>query len=110
MSARSHRTSLALLLPPKLTAPRYAAAKNFFLNTLSLTDDIRTHIMSSFVAGTVATTICAPADVLKSRIQSAAGGAVSPHVPCLSMTAADDPSPWDRSSARASARKAPASS
>ncbi|KAH7375497.1 mitochondrial dicarboxylate transporter [Plectosphaerella cucumerina] len=53
----------------------YAAAKKFFLNTLSLTDDIRTHIMSSFVAGTVATTICAPADVLKSRIQSAAGGA-----------------------------------
>lgn len=44
---------------------------------MGLKDDIKTHTMSSFVAGTVATTICAPADVLKSRIQSAAGGAVS---------------------------------
>lgn len=30
------------------------------------------HIISSLVAGTVATTVCAPADVLKSRLQSAA--------------------------------------
>ena len=29
--------------------------------------------MASFAAGTVATTICAPADVLKSRMQSSSG-------------------------------------
>lgn len=43
----------------------------------SLGDDVRTHMLASLIAGTVATTICAPADVLKSRIQAAskAGGA-----------------------------------
>ncbi|OBR11170.1 Mitochondrial dicarboxylate [Colletotrichum higginsianum IMI 349063] len=35
-------------------------------------DDIKTHAVASLFAGTAATTICAPADVLKSRIQSAA--------------------------------------
>lgn len=34
-------------------------------------DDVRTHGIASLAAGTVATTVCAPADVLKSRIQSA---------------------------------------
>lgn len=39
-------------------------------------DDIKTHSLASLAAGTVATTICAPFDVLKSRIQaaSAVGG------------------------------------
>lgn len=41
-----------------------------------LRDDVVTHMLASLAAGTVATTICAPADVLKSRIQ-AAGGARS---------------------------------
>lgn len=38
-------------------------------------------MISSLIAGTVATTVCAPADVLKSRIQAASkaagGGAMS---------------------------------
>ncbi|KAK3985253.1 mitochondrial dicarboxylate transporter [Cladorrhinum sp. PSN332] len=52
----------------------YAAAKRAILSRTRLEDDIRTHALSSLLAGTVATTACAPADVLKSRIQSAAKG------------------------------------
>ncbi|KAK0721344.1 mitochondrial carrier domain-containing protein [Apiosordaria backusii] len=53
---------------------RYAAAKRTILSRTELKDDIRTHALASLFAGTVATTACAPADVLKSRIQSAAKG------------------------------------
>ncbi|KAK4196319.1 mitochondrial dicarboxylate transporter [Triangularia verruculosa] len=52
----------------------YAAAKRTILSRTQLQDDIRTHALASLFAGTVATTACAPADVLKSRIQSAANG------------------------------------
>jgi dicarboxylate transporter 10 len=52
----------------------YAAAKHAILSRTRLEDDIRTHALASLFAGTVATTACAPADVLKSRIQSAAKG------------------------------------
>ena len=52
----------------------YSAAKHELLNNSSLgfKDGLLTHFMASFIAGTVATTACAPADVLKSRIQNAA--------------------------------------
>lgn len=50
---------------------RYTAAKRALLANTSLQDDVKTHMLSSLVAGTVATTICAPADVLKSRVQAA---------------------------------------
>ncbi|KAF9055338.1 mitochondrial carrier [Hymenopellis radicata] len=36
-------------------------------------DNIVTHFTASFAAGTVATTVCSPADVLKSRIMNASG-------------------------------------
>ncbi|KAI0655065.1 dicarboxylic acid transporter [Cubamyces menziesii] len=36
-------------------------------------DNIYCHTTASFAAGTVATTVCSPADVLKSRVMSAAG-------------------------------------
>ncbi|OCL06817.1 mitochondrial carrier [Glonium stellatum] len=51
----------------------YAEVKRRLLSTrpLNLKDDTFTHILSSLAAGTVATTMCAPADVLKSNIQSA---------------------------------------
>lgn len=41
-------------------------------------------MLSSLVAGTVATTICAPADVLKSRVQAASksGAGSSVSIPC----------------------------
>ncbi|ROT42683.1 mitochondrial dicarboxylate transporter [Sodiomyces alkalinus F11] len=54
-----------------LLMSKYSAAKQYLISGAGLKDDVRTHFLSSLVAGTVATTICAPADVLKSRIQSA---------------------------------------
>lgn len=66
-------------------SPRYTAAKRALLANTLMQDDVKTHMLSSLVAGTVATTICAPADVLKSRIQAAsksgAGSSVSPPLP-----------------------------
>ncbi|KIW67021.1 hypothetical protein PV04_06299 [Phialophora macrospora] len=51
----------------------YSAAKRHLLSnsSLDLKDGIFTHFLASLVAGTVATTACAPADVLKSRVQNA---------------------------------------
>jgi hypothetical protein len=56
-----------------LTNHRYSEAKQQILgkSSLGLTDGILVHFLSSLLAGTVATTICAPADVLKSRVQNA---------------------------------------
>jgi solute carrier family 25 (mitochondrial dicarboxylate transporter), member 10 len=52
----------------------YSAAKHELLTNsmLNFKDGLPTHFLASFIAGTVATTACAPADVLKSRIQNAA--------------------------------------
>jgi dicarboxylate transporter 10 len=41
--------------------------------SFDLGDDIKTHAGASLIAGTMATTLCAPADVLKSRLQASAG-------------------------------------
>lgn len=49
----------------------YAEAKRQLQARFQMSDGIGTHICASFVAGTVATTMCAPADVLKSRFQNA---------------------------------------
>lgn len=51
----------------------YDAFKNMFLQTFSFPDNISTHFLSSLLAGFVATTICSPVDVVKSRIMSAGG-------------------------------------
>lgn len=51
----------------------YTITKAALLKNTPLQDDVKTHMLASLAAGTVATTICAPADVLKSRIQSAGG-------------------------------------
>lgn len=85
MSARLHRESTSNFVPVGSTGPgqeltrgeRYSAAKQYLVSSAGLKDDVRTHFLSSLVAGTVATTICAPADVLKSRIQSASAAAGS---------------------------------
>ncbi|TQS34342.1 hypothetical protein Golomagni_05277 [Golovinomyces magnicellulatus] len=55
----------------------YSSAKGYILKSIRQKDDIATHALASLAAGTVATTVCAPADVLKSRMQSSAGGDVS---------------------------------
>lgn len=53
------------------------ASYDFFkaelLKTKYFEDNIYCHFMASLAAGTVATTVCSPADVLKSRIMSASG-------------------------------------
>jgi len=53
------------------------ASYDFFkaelLKTRYFKDDIYCHFTASFAAGTVATTVCSPADVLKSRIMNASG-------------------------------------
>jgi dicarboxylate transporter 10 len=51
----------------------YTSAKSRLLSPsgFGLSDGMPTHILASLAAGTVATTVCAPADVLKSRLQSA---------------------------------------
>ncbi|KAK4124558.1 mitochondrial carrier [Parathielavia appendiculata] len=64
---------VSVLMNVSQIAP-YTAAKRVILSRTQLQDDIRTHALASLFAGTVATTACAPADVLKSRIQSAAKG------------------------------------
>lgn len=51
----------------------YDWAKAELLKTPYFNDNIYCHFTASFVAGTVATTVCSPADVLKSRIMSASG-------------------------------------
>ncbi|KAI3396074.1 hypothetical protein diail_491 [Diaporthe ilicicola] len=56
----------------------YTAAKRALLANTAMQDDVKTHMLSSLVAGTVATTICAPADVLKSRVQAASKAGGSP--------------------------------
>lgn len=60
-----------LTLPPLPPTNSYTAAKRLLLARTPLEDDVKTHMLASLAAGTVATTICAPADVLKSRIQAA---------------------------------------
>ncbi|KAI4734686.1 hypothetical protein E4T50_14786 [Aureobasidium sp. EXF-12298] len=56
-----------------LTNASYSTAKDYLLSnpSLGLKDGIFLHFLASLLAGTVATTACAPADVLKSRVQSA---------------------------------------
>ena len=45
-------------------------------------DNVYCHFTASFAAGTVATTVCSPADVIKSRVMNASGGsAVSYFLP-----------------------------
>ncbi|CAD0087040.1 unnamed protein product [Aureobasidium vineae] len=58
----------------KLIHTSYSTAKDYLLSnpSLGLKDGIFLHFLASLLAGTVATTACAPADVLKSRVQSAA--------------------------------------
>ena len=60
-------------MSPELTKTSYSTAKDYLLSnpSLGLKDGIFLHFLASLLAGTVATTACAPADVLKSRVQSA---------------------------------------
>lgn len=48
----------------------YDLFKQFYMNSLGMADNITTHFVSSLSAGFVATTVCSPVDVVKSRIMS----------------------------------------
>ncbi|KAG2206750.1 hypothetical protein INT47_003692 [Mucor saturninus] len=49
----------------------YDLFKSFLLNRTSMQDGISLHLISSVLAGLVATTVCSPVDVIKTRIMSA---------------------------------------
>ncbi|KAJ7802567.1 uncoupling protein 3 [Mycena olivaceomarginata] len=51
----------------------YDFFKAELVKTRYFEDNIMCHFTASFAAGTVATTVCSPADVLKSRIMNASG-------------------------------------
>ena len=49
----------------------YDGFKRVLLTNTSLEDNLTTHFTASFLAGFVATTICSPVDVIKTRVMSA---------------------------------------
>lgn len=49
----------------------YDGFKGFLIRNTSMEDNLTTHFTASFMAGFVATTICSPVDVIKTRIMSA---------------------------------------
>ncbi len=49
----------------------YDGFKNLLLTKTSLENNLTTHFSASFLAGFVATTICSPVDVIKTRVMSA---------------------------------------
>lgn len=51
----------------------YEAIKARLLQARVMEDNVPLHLTAGVLAGTIATTLCAPVDVLKSRIQSAQG-------------------------------------
>ncbi|GAA6031010.1 hypothetical protein JCM8097_003959 [Rhodosporidiobolus ruineniae] len=53
----------------------YDIFKNLILSTGLIGDGLGLYFASSFMAGTVATTICAPFDVIKTRMMNASGSA-----------------------------------
>ena len=59
----------ALMTTSQLTT--YDVFKRVCMRNLGMKDNLSTHFTSSFLAGFVATTVCSPADVIKTRIMSA---------------------------------------
>ncbi|KAG0021721.1 Mitochondrial dicarboxylate transporter [Entomortierella chlamydospora] len=55
----------------------YDEFKRLLLSTPWFKDNLVTHFGSSLLAGLVATTVCAPLDVLKTRIMNSSGSSVS---------------------------------
>jgi dicarboxylate transporter 10 len=52
----------------------YDGFKQVLLNNTAMKDNLATHFTASFLAGFVATTICSPVDVIKTRVMSATDG------------------------------------
>ncbi|KAJ9300762.1 hypothetical protein DTO271G3_1926 [Paecilomyces variotii] len=49
----------------------YDSFKRLCIHQLGMSDNLTTHFTASFLAGFVATTVCSPADVIKTRVMSA---------------------------------------
>jgi dicarboxylate transporter 10 len=49
----------------------YDGFKSLLLHKARMADDLQTHFVASVAAGFVATTVCSPVDVLKTRLMSA---------------------------------------
>lgn len=49
----------------------YDTFKRLCIDRLSMSDNLLTHFTASFLAGFVATTVCSPVDVIKTRVMSA---------------------------------------
>jgi dicarboxylate transporter 10 len=68
----SANSSRAVLMNASQLAS-YDIFKSLCLTSLHMSDTLTTHFVASLAAGFVATTICSPVDVIKSRIMSQAG-------------------------------------
>ncbi|MBE7180404.1 MAG: MC/SLC25 family protein, partial [Terriglobus roseus] len=63
--------SLRALLMTASQLASYDIFKALLLERMAMKDDLTTHFSASFLAGFVATTICSPVDVIKTRVMSA---------------------------------------
>jgi solute carrier family 25 (mitochondrial dicarboxylate transporter), member 10 len=63
--------SLRAMLMTASQLASYDSFKNALLRLTPLTDNLATHFTASIAAGFVATTICSPVDVIKTRVMSA---------------------------------------
>lgn len=66
--------SLRAVLMTASQLASYDSFKRLLINTTGMHDDWTSHLTASVVAGFVATTVCSPVDVIKTRIMSAEGG------------------------------------
>ncbi|KAJ0394009.1 hypothetical protein P43SY_006841 [Pythium insidiosum] len=74
----------AMLLTTGQIAAYDLAKQNLLSQTLvPLQDDVKTHILASMVAGLVATTACAPADVVKTRLMNMKHGEYKSATDCF---------------------------
>lgn len=63
--------SMRALLMTASQLASYDSFKRVLLEKTSLQDNLTTHFSASFLAGFVATTVCSPVDVIKTRVMSA---------------------------------------
>ncbi|XP_029193375.1 mitochondrial dicarboxylate carrier-like isoform X2 [Acropora millepora] len=80
-------TSSRALLMTVAQIACYDQAKQFLLTTRFFKDNIVTHFTASFIAGTIATSITQPVDVMKTRLMEAKPGQYKSVAHCILYTA-----------------------
>ncbi|KAK2571913.1 Mitochondrial dicarboxylate carrier [Acropora cervicornis] len=78
-------TSSRALLITMAQIACYDQAKQFLLTTRFFKDNIITHFTASFIAGTIATSITQPVDVMKTRLMEAKPGQYKVHNTVISI-------------------------